>query len=78
MKKVLMLLVVACFVFAGTTEAKMAMSFVELDVNKDNKLSKEECRPAKILFKNFEQKDTNQDGFLSKKEKRISLSRKKK
>lgn len=67
MKKVLMLLAAACFVFAGTAEAAKK-TFEELDVNKDGKLSREESKPSKSWSKNFDKKDKNKDGFLSKEE----------
>ena len=67
MKKVLLLLAAASFVFAGTAEAGKK-GFAELDENKDGKLSKEECLPSKAWTKTFAKKDKNNDGFLSEEE----------
>ena len=66
MKKLLMVWVTASFVFAGTAEAKKG--FADLDVNRDGKISKEECLPSKAWSKNFDNKDQNKDGFLTEDE----------
>jgi Ca2+-binding EF-hand superfamily protein len=48
--------------------------FVEVDVNKDGKIDREEAKANAILVTYFDALDTDKDGFLSKAEMDAALA----